>query len=128
MEQSRARSRKAGDVSGRRGFLRNLTALGAAGGAVLAEAAHADPHPTAADATMLARAEEAKPKPKPKPAITNPVEKGDFKTLQEIVLAPKRNLPPDLWIHLTGGSDSETTIRRNRLAFETLALRQRVDR
>ena len=51
---------------------------------------------------------------------------GDFNTLQEIVLAAKRNLKPDLWIHLTGGSDSETTIRRNRLAFESLALRQRV--
>jgi isopentenyl diphosphate isomerase/L-lactate dehydrogenase-like FMN-dependent dehydrogenase len=126
MEETKARKDRAGEVTGRRGFLRNLTALGAAGGAVLAEAAHADTHHAAAESGALAQAEEAKPKPKPKPAITNAVEKGDFKTLQEIVLAAKRNLPPDLWTHLTGGSDSETTIRRNRLAFEGLALRQRV--
>ncbi len=126
MDQNKGRKDKAGDVTGRRGFLRNLTALGAAGGAVLAEAAHADAHRAPGEPTLVAQAEEVKPKPKPKPAITNPVEKGDFKTLQEIVLAAKRNLPPDLWTHLTGGSDSETTIRRNRLAFEALALRQRV--
>ena len=127
MEETRARKEKAGELTGRRGFLKNLTALGAAaGGAVLAEAAHADAQRAGTEATRVAQAEEPKPKPKPKAAITNAVEKGDFKTLQEIVLAAKRNLPPDLWTHLTGGSDSETTIRRNRLAFETLALRQRV--
>jgi isopentenyl diphosphate isomerase/L-lactate dehydrogenase-like FMN-dependent dehydrogenase len=126
MERTRGRKDKASDVEGRRGFLKNLTVLGAAGGAALAEAAHADQHRGAIEATRLAQADEVKPKPKPKPAITNAVEKGDFKTLQEIVLAAKRNLPPELWTHLTGGSDSETTIRRNRLAFEGLALRQRV--
>ena len=42
MEQTRTRKEKAGELTGRRGFLKNLTALGAAaGGAVLAEAAHA---------------------------------------------------------------------------------------
>lgn len=124
--EEKARRRTNGDVAGRRGFLKNLTALGAAGGAVLAEAAHAES--AGPEALRLAQADEAapKPKPKPKPAITAVLDKGDFKTLQEIVLTAKRNLPPDLWIHLTGGSDSETTIRRNRLAFETLALRQRV--
>jgi isopentenyl diphosphate isomerase/L-lactate dehydrogenase-like FMN-dependent dehydrogenase len=126
MERARARKDKIDDVAGRRGFLRNLTALGAAGGAVLAEAAQASS--IQPEALRVAQVDEAqpKPKPKPKPAITTVIDKGDFKTLQEIVLAAKRNLPPDLWTHLTGGSDSETTIRRNRLAFETLALRQRV--
>jgi isopentenyl diphosphate isomerase/L-lactate dehydrogenase-like FMN-dependent dehydrogenase len=93
---------------------------------MLAEAANANPRSAGNELMRLAQAEESKPKPKPKPQITKPVEKGDFKTLQEIVLAAKRNLPPDLWTHLTGGSDSETTIRRNRMAFDTLALRQRV--
>ena len=60
------------------------------------------------------------------PGALESIENGDFNTLQEIVLAAKRNLKPMDWDHLTGGSDSETTIRRNRLAFETLALRQRV--
>src|SRR6185436_18949983 len=50
----------------------------------------------------------------------------DFQSLQEIVLAAKKNLPPHLWDHLSGGADSETTLRRNRLALDSLALRQRV--
>ena len=50
----------------------------------------------------------------------------DFQSLQEIVAAARRNLSQDLWNHLTGGADSETTLRRNRLALDSLALRQRV--
>jgi len=50
----------------------------------------------------------------------------EFLSLQEIVLAARHNLSPDLWNHLTGGADSEVTLRRNRLALDSLALRQRV--
>src|SRR3977135_1990308 len=50
----------------------------------------------------------------------------DFVSLQEIVLAARRNLPQALWDHLSGGSDSETTLLRNRQALDSLALRQRV--
>ena len=50
----------------------------------------------------------------------------EFLSLQEIVFAARRNLSPDLWNHLAGGSDSETTLRRNRFALDCLALRQRV--
>ena len=50
----------------------------------------------------------------------------EFNSLQEIVLAARRKLTPELWDHLSGGSDSETTLRRNRLALDVLALRQRV--
>jgi glycolate oxidase len=49
-----------------------------------------------------------------------------FTTLQEIVIAARRNLSRPLWDMLSGGSDSETTLRRNRLALDSLALRQRV--
>jgi glycolate oxidase len=50
----------------------------------------------------------------------------DFESLQEIVATARRNLPQDLWDHLSGGSDSETTLLRNRQALDSLALRQRV--
>jgi len=50
----------------------------------------------------------------------------NFVSLQEIVRAARRNLPQDLWDHLSGGSDSETTLARNRQALDSLALRQRV--
>lgn len=49
-----------------------------------------------------------------------------FMSLQEIVLAARRNLSQHLWDHLSGGSDSETTLLRNRQALDSLALRQRV--
>jgi glycolate oxidase len=49
-----------------------------------------------------------------------------FVSLQEIVLTARRNLSQDLWDHLSGGADSETTLLRNRQALDALALRQRV--
>jgi glycolate oxidase len=50
----------------------------------------------------------------------------NFVSLQEIVHTARRNLPQDLWDHLSGGSDSETTLCRNRQGLDSLALRQRV--
>src|SRR6187200_1944038 len=50
----------------------------------------------------------------------------NFVSLQEIVASARRNLPQDLWDHLSGGADSETTLLRNRQALDQLALRQRV--
>jgi isopentenyl diphosphate isomerase/L-lactate dehydrogenase-like FMN-dependent dehydrogenase len=50
----------------------------------------------------------------------------DFVSLQEIVATARRNLTQVLWDHLSGGSDSETTLARNRQALDSLALRQRV--
>jgi glycolate oxidase len=59
-------------------------------------------------------------------ARSAPPESADFQSLQEIVLAARRRLPQDLWDHLSGGADSETTLHRNRYALDALALRQRV--
>jgi glycolate oxidase len=50
----------------------------------------------------------------------------DFRTLQEIAITAQRNLSRMLWDTLCGGSDSEATLRRNRLALDSLTLRQRV--
>jgi glycolate oxidase len=50
----------------------------------------------------------------------------NFVSLQEVVAQARKNLPQDLWDHLSGGSDSETTLLRNRQALDSLALRQRV--
>jgi len=50
----------------------------------------------------------------------------NFVSLQEIVATARRNLSQDLWDHLSGGADSETTLLRNRQALDSLALRQRV--
>ena len=49
-----------------------------------------------------------------------------FNTLQEMVMHARNNLSRMQWDTLCGGSDSETTLRRNRMALDGLALRQRV--
>ena len=40
----------------------------------------------------------------------------DFTTTQEIVQVARRNLSQPAWDYLVGASESETTMRRNRLA------------
>jgi isopentenyl diphosphate isomerase/L-lactate dehydrogenase-like FMN-dependent dehydrogenase len=50
----------------------------------------------------------------------------NLKTLQEIVQLARARLTRNEWDYLLGGSDTETTMKRNRLAFERLALKARV--
>ncbi len=49
-----------------------------------------------------------------------------FNTNEEIVQAARRNLAQGPWDYLSGGTESETTMRRNRLAFDRIAFRPRV--
>jgi isopentenyl diphosphate isomerase/L-lactate dehydrogenase-like FMN-dependent dehydrogenase len=49
-----------------------------------------------------------------------------FLTLQEIVAAARGNLPPGPWSYLIGGAETETTVRRNRHALDSIAFRPRV--
>jgi glycolate oxidase len=52
----------------------------------------------------------------------------EFPTLQDIVLAAKAKLPNATWEFVTFGSETETTLRRNRHALDSLAFRPRVMR
>src|SRR5215813_9046298 len=49
-----------------------------------------------------------------------------FQTLQEIVKAARQNLAPGPWDYLIGGAETETTLRRNRQALDSVAFRPRV--
>src|SRR3989442_15109236 len=49
-----------------------------------------------------------------------------YQTLHEIVRAAKMNLAPGPWDYLSGGTETETTLRRNRIALDSLAFRPRV--
>jgi glycolate oxidase len=49
-----------------------------------------------------------------------------FLTLQELVEAARRNLPPGPWSYIVGGAETETTVRRNRLALDSIGFRPRV--
>src|SRR5438094_934726 len=49
-----------------------------------------------------------------------------FQTLHEIVRAAHQTLDPGAWDYLAGGAETETTLRRNRQALDSIALRPRV--
>src|SRR5258708_11052433 len=50
----------------------------------------------------------------------------DFQTLHEIVAKARQNLNQNDWDYIVGGAETETTLRRNRLALDSLAFRPRV--
>ena len=50
----------------------------------------------------------------------------DFVSNEEIIQAARRRLDQGSWDYLVGGSASETTLRRNRLAFDRIAFRPRI--
>lgn len=50
----------------------------------------------------------------------------DFVSNEEIIQEARRRLDQGAWDYLVGGSESETTLRRNRLAFDKIAFRPRV--
>jgi len=49
-----------------------------------------------------------------------------FQTLHEIVRRGRQNLSRNHWDYLIGGADSETSLRRNRQALDSLAYRPRI--
>jgi glycolate oxidase len=50
----------------------------------------------------------------------------EFKTLQDIVKRARANLPRGEWDFVIGAAETETSMKRNRLAFDRLALKARV--
>src|ERR1035437_9516075 len=49
-----------------------------------------------------------------------------FLTLHELVKKARQKLNHDNWDYLVGGAETETTVRRNRLALDSIAFRPRV--
>ena len=49
-----------------------------------------------------------------------------FDTVHEVIKAARDNITRDAWDYMIGGAESETTLRRNRMALDSLALRPRV--
>ncbi|MCU0886893.1 MAG: alpha-hydroxy-acid oxidizing protein [Rubritepida sp.] len=56
----------------------------------------------------------------------NELDGGRYLVLHEFVKAAKQKLNANIWDYLIGGTETETTLARNRLAIETVALRPRV--
>jgi isopentenyl diphosphate isomerase/L-lactate dehydrogenase-like FMN-dependent dehydrogenase len=51
---------------------------------------------------------------------------GEFETLHEFVKAARLKLSPVLWDYVTGAAETETTLKRNRYAIDSVAFRPRV--
>src|ERR1700733_15564341 len=51
---------------------------------------------------------------------------GDFQCLHEFLPAARAKLSDHIWGYLVGATETETTLRRNRLAIDSVALRPRV--
>src|SRR5881392_2630620 len=49
-----------------------------------------------------------------------------FQNLHEFVKVARQNLDRNNWDYLIGGSESETTLKRNRMALDSLGFRPRV--
>ncbi len=49
-----------------------------------------------------------------------------FRTLHDIAKAARANLSRNNWDYLIGAADTETSLKRNRLALDSLAFRPRV--
>jgi isopentenyl diphosphate isomerase/L-lactate dehydrogenase-like FMN-dependent dehydrogenase len=49
-----------------------------------------------------------------------------FETLHELVKKARQNLNHNIWDYVVGGSETETAVRRNRLALDSIAFRPRV--
>ncbi|MFQ5626748.1 MAG: alpha-hydroxy acid oxidase [Methyloligellaceae bacterium] len=52
--------------------------------------------------------------------------KGTFEVLHEFVEPARANVTPETWDYLMGGAETETSLNRNRIAIDALALRPRV--
>src|SRR5262249_21710751 len=49
-----------------------------------------------------------------------------FQNLHEFIKVARANLNRNVWDYLIGGSETETTVARNRMALDALAFRPRV--
>lgn len=53
---------------------------------------------------------------------------GDYQTLQEFIPEARKKLNSNTWGYLVGATETETTMRRNRMALDQIAFRPRVCR
>ena len=53
-------------------------------------------------------------------------DRNEFLNLHEVVAKARQNLDQNAWDYIVGGVETETTLRRNRMALDTIAFRPRV--
>ena len=58
--------------------------------------------------------------------LRNAAESLEFLNLHEIIAKARQNLAQNEWDYIVGGVESETTLRRNRMALDSIAFRPRI--
>jgi glycolate oxidase len=58
--------------------------------------------------------------------LRNAAERNEFLNLHEVVAKARANLNQNEWDYIVGGVETETTLRRNRMALDSIAFRPRV--
>ena len=64
--------------------------------------------------------------PAAEPSPVANAEPEEFLVLHEFIAKARNNLNRNIWDYLIGGTETETTVRRNRLALDSVAFRPRV--
>jgi glycolate oxidase len=59
-------------------------------------------------------------------ALKNAEDAPEYMTLHEIIVKARQKLAQNEWDYIVGGVESETTLRRNRMALDSMAFRPRV--
>ena len=59
-------------------------------------------------------------------SLRNMADVPDFMNLHEIVAKARQNLNQNDWDYIVGGTETETTLKRNRMALDSIAFRPRV--
>lgn len=61
-----------------------------------------------------------------KPAAQVDLTSGEFQNLHELVAKARANLNQNAWDYIVGGTETETTLHRNRMSLDEIAFRPRV--
>src|SRR5437660_12290430 len=64
--------------------------------------------------------------PGPPVALRTDAPTTEFLNLHEIIAKARANLNQNNWDYIVGGTETETTLRRNRMALDSIAFRPRV--
>src|SRR5438132_14027711 len=64
--------------------------------------------------------------PEPLAPVRETAASTEFMNLHEIIAKARQNIDQNNWDYIVGGTETETTLRRNRMALDSIAFRPRV--
>lgn len=74
---------------------------------------------------MLDKATD-KPADRPQERVGDAINANPFQNLHEIIAKARQNLDQNNWDYIVGGTETETTLKRNRMALDSVAFKPRV--